>query len=123
MIRGIALSMCCGLCLLLGVSAFARNLSDINREAFEGEKAEEPAEGVESPFVPKSKTKESLTVEDLILTGVAVGERDSYALISGVLVRVGERVAGYRIRQIGLDHVVLQQLEKRVVLRLQGRLQ
>lgn len=117
----LVLLLCC-----LGVVSWsvanARNLSDLNRESFEGDKAEEPTDAGESPFVPKSKTKEELTIDDLILTGVAVGQQESFALISGVMVRVGERVAGHRVRQIGLDHVVLQQLDKRVILRLQGGL-
>lgn len=119
--RGLWLVVC-GLGALVWHGASARTLSDLNRESFEGEKVEEPTETGESPFVPKSKTKEELTIEDLILSGIAVGQKESFALISGVLVRIGERVAGHRVRSIGLDHVVLQQLDKRVILRLQGGL-
>lgn len=118
--NGAALAVMVPLCAV--PVAFATPLSDLNREAFE--KAVEPGEegeGVASPFVPRAAVpKEDLVVEELQLFGIVVGDDEAYALVSGNLVRNGDRIAGYRVRQIGTDHIVLQKLDKRVILHLEG---
>jgi Tfp pilus assembly protein PilP len=98
----------------------ARILSDMTLETFrKGEVAPEE-EGVESPFVPKKEVQEDVVVEDLKLSGIAIGDAESFALIGGHAVRVGDRLGGFRVRQIGKDHVVLQRLDRRVILRFEG---
>ncbi|MBI4237900.1 MAG: hypothetical protein HY696_05715 [Deltaproteobacteria bacterium] len=99
----------------------AGSLSDLNREQFD-QKFEVKETTPESPFVPKSVAKEELLVQDLQLNGVALGQSTGYALISGHVVRMGDRLAGYRVRYIGDDQVVLQRLDEQVVLRMQGGL-
>lgn len=107
-------------CTVAG-GAQAGSLSDLNREQFD-QKFEVKETTPESPFVPKSVAKEELLVQDLQLNGVALGMSTGYALISGHVVRMGDRLAGYRVRYIGDDQVVLQRLDEQVVLRMQGGL-
>lgn len=98
--------------------ASAGSLSELNRTSFDQGMATDEAATEQSPFVPKPVAKGELLVQDLRLTGLVVGESTSYALISGHAVSTGDRIAGFSVKQIGTDHVILQHLDKRVVLHL-----
>ncbi|GEM_PF-6026449 len=114
----------CGVMIAMSVVGLAdgKPLSDLNVPAFQKETAPVGGPAVESPFVPKEVGKEELLVQDLRLTGIAIGASSGFALISGNVVQLNDQLAGYHVRQIATDHVVLQHLDKRVVLRLQGGL-
>lgn len=112
----IAWMLCVG---LWAHPVLAGSLSELNRESFDqGTATDEAAATEQSPFVPKPVAKGELLVQDLRLTGLVVGESASYALISGHAVSTGDRIAGFTVKQIGTDHVILQHLDKRVVLHL-----
>lgn len=106
---------------LLAPHLHASPLSDLGREAFD-KKMTTQGPSVESPFVPKPIAKDALLVQDLQLSGVALTDGAGYALISGQVVRLGDRIAGYHVKYIGDDQVILQHLDEQVVLRLQGGL-
>lgn len=115
---------------LFSTAVYAQPLSDLNLEAVgmgDLNTTEESKSGPEgdlmNPWTGQSVNRapaSDLAAEDLLLYGIVVGEEEAYALVSGNMLRVGERIAGYRVRQIGTDNVILQKLDKRVVLRLQG---
>lgn len=102
--------------------AYANPLSELNIQDFE-KRSKESAPTLESPFVPKQTAKEEILVEDLKLSGVAIGDGESFALVSGNVLQLGDRIAGYRVKQISRDGVVLQRLDKRLVLRMEGSVQ
>ncbi|MBI2345915.1 MAG: hypothetical protein HYV03_03355 [Deltaproteobacteria bacterium] len=108
-------------CCAMPVAGSAESLSDLNLQGFEQKKSEvvTPAR---SPFVPQQAGKEELLVQDLRLTGVAYREGEAYALVSGNVVTVGDRLGGYRVSSIERHRVVLRKLDETVVLRLEGTL-
>ncbi|MBI4367433.1 MAG: hypothetical protein HY543_11490 [Deltaproteobacteria bacterium] len=111
------------LLLLLGsVSAQAESLSDLNMQQFQEKKEAQTVAPARSPFMPQRVGKEELLVQDLRLTGVAYSEAESYALVSGTLVQVGDRLGGYRVTVIERTRVVLRKLDETVILKLEGAL-
>jgi len=104
----------------LGRPCLAQWISDLNRQAFEdlikGMEKHAPA----SPFAAGVSTAEDLTIEDLVLTGVVRNDARSYALISGYLVQVGDRIAGFRVDSIETGKVVLKRFDEAYVLTMGG---
>jgi len=105
----------------LPTSAAAQSLSDIDTTGFERQRSEYEVRGHTDPFAGGVSAAEDLALEDLQLTGIAFrGEGDAYALISGYLVRPGDRIAGYRVERIEKDRVRLKRLNDVIVLALGG---
>jgi hypothetical protein len=113
--------------LLAGTArmGWAQALSDFNWEGFQKRTG---AEGVEtqvhaSPFSSGVSTVETLSVDELQLSGIVYASpSDSYALISGYVVRPGDLIAGYRVEAIERDKVKLDRVGKKFVLVLGGGL-
>lgn len=107
--------------LLAGGSAAAQSLSDIDLSTFEQQQAGEGGQAHTNPFASGAVAADDLAVEDLQLTGIVYrSEAESYALISGYLVRTGDRIAGYRVDAIEKDKVALRRVNEVLVLALGG---
>jgi len=99
-------------------TAFASSLSELNTKGFQDRTA--PAvKTSENPFIKQNISTEDLVVEDLHLTGIIYNPSESYALISGFVLKEDEGIAGYKVKVIERDHVVLRQLDLVKVLRLE----
>lgn len=108
-------------CVTWAVVARAKSLSDLNLDEFQEQKTETTAPAM-NPFLPPRVAKEELLVQDLRLTGVAYTEGEAYALVSGMIIRVGDRISEYRVSTIERSRVILRKLDETVVLRLEGAL-
>lgn len=100
---------------------WAESLSDLNMQDFSQKKVQTTAPA-RSPFIPQHTGKEELLVQDLRLTGVAYSEGESYALVSGSIVRINDRLGAYRVSTIERNRVVLRKLDETVILRMEGTL-
>jgi hypothetical protein len=116
MIRFFVLPFICLLTFAGGVSA--SSLSELNTKGFQ-DRAVPVAKSSENPFVRQNISSEELLIEDLNLTGIVYRSDDSFALISGYVVKEGDDIAGYKVKGIERDHVVLRQLDQVKVLRLE----
>ena len=105
---------------LVATCAYAQSISDIDLQAFQGLTGKETVQAHTDPFASGSSAAEDLTVEDLQLSGIVFGGGDSYALISGYLVRPGDLIAGYRVDAIEKDRVRLRRINDVFVLVLGG---
>lgn len=101
-------------------TAFAQSLSDLNVSAFENLSKGEEKRVPTSPFAPGTSTAEDLTLEDLVLTGIAMNESRTYALISGYLVQRGDRIAGFKVDAIEKGRVILRRMDEVYVLTMGG---
>ena len=108
--------------LLCSGSALAQSLSDMDLSSFERQSSSQPeVQAHTNPFSSGVSAAEDLAVEDLQLTGIVYrSEAESYALVSGYLVRPGDRIAGYRVDKIEKDRVRLKRLNEVIVLALGG---
>lgn len=99
-----------------------QSLSDLDLSTLEQQtQTEEATQSHTNPFASGSSTAEDLAIEDLQLTGVVYrNESEGYALISGYLVRPGDRIAGYRVDNIEKDKVKLRRLNEVIILALGG---
>lgn len=104
-----------------GAIVFAESLSDLNVQDFT-QKKEKTVAPARNPFVPARTEKEQMLVQDLRLSGVAYAEGEAYALVSGSIVRVGDRLGGYRVSVIERERVVLRKLDESVILKMEGAL-
>jgi hypothetical protein len=109
-------------CILMGRALWAQSLSDLDWEGFEQQSVGLRIQPHTDPFARGVVTADELTVEELQLTGVAYSDRTdkAYALISGYLVRPGDRIAGYRVDKIEKNRVRLRRLDEVVILSLGG---
>lgn len=108
--------------LVLPSAAYPQAMSEINVDGFE-KKAESGSTGmVKSPFTPAQPSPRDMLVEDLYLTGIAIGAGKSYALVSGHILTEGDSIAGLRVKSITKGKVVLQHLDKVHTLYLEGGL-
>lgn len=99
----------------------AQSLSDIDMTTFEVQKEQYEVQSRANPFASGVSTAEDLTIESLQLTGIVYGdEQNSYALVSGYLVRPGDKIAGYRVDSIEKDKVKLRRVDDVYVLALGG---
>jgi hypothetical protein len=98
--------------------AFAASLSDLNMKAFQNRTAPTTTAS-ENPFLKKNLSPSDLMVEDLTLTGIVYRPDEAFALVSGYIVKEGEDIAGYRVKLIEADHIVLKQLDQIKILRLE----
>ncbi|MBI2343424.1 MAG: hypothetical protein HYV02_03680 [Deltaproteobacteria bacterium] len=100
-----------------GDGAWGRALSERNEPSFQAAGSETESAS-DNPFLLRETEKAAVDVKALRLTGIAVSDDASYALVNGRMVHIGDRVGGYRVRQIGLDHLLLQQLDERIIVKL-----
>lgn len=104
--------------LTFTVSAHASSLSELNTKGF-NDRAKPAVRSTENPFLKQNVSPEDLLVEDLNLTGIIYGSNEAYALISGNTVKEGDVIAGFKVKSIEKDHVVLRQLDQVKILRLE----
>lgn len=97
----------------------AQTMSELNLKEFDKEPFDLDIKQ-QNPFAPTRTFSHDLTEEDLFLTGTAVGTYDSYALISGHVVKEGGSIAGLTVKSIGRNQVVLQHLDRVIKLNLAG---
>lgn len=109
------------LVLLLGLPCVlhSQGMSELDLQGF-SKKGPVGTGTVKNPFSASRSSAEDLLPEDLFLTGVAIGEGRSFALISGSIVREGDAIAGLKVRTISKDRVILQKLDKIHTLYLDG---
>ena len=100
------------------IPAFASSLSELNTKGFQ-ERSTPPIRAAENPFLKRNISPEDLIAEDLNLTGIIYNTSNAYALISGYILQEGDEIAGYKIKLIERDHVVLRQLDQVKVLKLE----
>lgn len=99
----------------------AQSLSDLDWDGFEAQTSEKTTRSHIDPFAGGSTSAEDLAVEELQLSGIVYrDENDAYALISGYLVRPGDRIAGYRVDLIEKDKVRLKRVDDVFILSLGG---
>lgn len=107
--------------LLLSGAVRAQALSDLDTSQFESLSKGEEQRAPTSPFTGGVSTAEDLTLEDLVLTGIAMNENRSYALISGYLVQRGDHIAGFKVESIEKDRVILRRADEVYVLTMGGQ--
>ncbi len=99
----------------------AQSLSDMQWEKFVGLSAGQNVKTHTDPFAGGVSSAEDLSIEELNLTGIVYGsDEDAYALISGYLVRVGDKIASYKVDLIEKDKVRLKRVDDVYVLTLGG---
>lgn len=98
--------------------AFASSLSELNMKGFQ-DRVAPTIKASENPFMKQNVSPDEMTVEDLHLSGIIYSPDNAYALISGYVVQEGGNIAGYKVKVIERDHVVLKQLDQMKVLKLE----
>ena len=96
----------------------AGSLSDLNTTGFQS-RTKPAALSAENPFLKRELAPSDLMVEDLTLTGIVYHPEEAYALISGYIIREGDDIAGYKVKVVERDHVVLRQLDQVRILKLE----
>lgn len=110
-----------GMVFLGFCAVHAQSLSDIDMAAFQLQKEQYEIQSRTNPFASGITTAEDLTVDSLQLTGIVFkDEKTSYALISGYLVKPGDKIAGYKVEVIEKDRVRLRRVDDVFVLALGG---
>lgn len=103
-------------------SSSAQSLSDLDVVELERQ-TESKTVSHTNPFMGGAQSAEDMTVEDLQLAGVVYkNSAEAYALISGYLMRAGDKIAGYKIDKIEKDRVTLKRLDDVIVLAIEGGL-
>jgi hypothetical protein len=99
----------------------AQSLSDFDWEGFEGGGGAPKVQSHTDPFASGAVAADDLSVEDLQLTGIVFKENGkAFALVSGYLVRPGDRIAGFRVDRIDKETVRLKRLDEVYILALGG---
>lgn len=107
-------------CALVSASAFSQGMSELDVKGFNRSNDISELGGTKNPFAPTRSSPQDMILEDLYLSGVALGSGRNFALISGYTVREGDSVAGLRVKAIYKDRVVLQDLDKVHTLYIEG---
>ena len=102
-------------------SLFANTLSDLNVKGFRGDESMQMKEK-RSPFVYSRPAQDEILPHDLHLTGIAYNSGSSYALVSGYVLRLGDRIGGYRVIDIKSNQVTIKRLDESYILKLGGGL-
>jgi hypothetical protein len=108
---------------ILGTGFVAEAASDpnlvsiLNMEGFD-KKIPVGARIEENPFV---KPVDEYSISELVLTGVVIGKRKQAALISGVIVTVGDRIGNNTVLSIERKRVVLKNADGIFSLSFRGR--
>lgn len=99
----------------------AQSISDLDLGGLERLSPDQETRTHTNPFATSASAAEDLAVEDLQLTGIVWrDDNNSYALISGYLVRPGDKIAGFRVDKIEADKVRLRRIDEVIVLALGG---
>lgn len=108
--------------LLTAGQLSAQSISDLDLSSFERQTSgQQEMKTHTNPFTSGASAAEDLAIEDLQLTGIVYrGDSEAFALISGYLVRPGDRIAGYRVDKVEKDRVRLKRLNEVIVLALGG---
>jgi len=94
------------------------SLSDLNTSGFQG-RTRPSSISTENPFLKKGVSPSELMMEDLTLTGIVYHPDEAYALISGYVIREGDDIAGYKVKVVERDHIVLRQLDQVKILKIE----
>lgn len=106
--------------LLFSSVASAQSLSDLDTMGLERQ-TENKIVSHTNPFAGGSLSAEDMAVEDLQLAGIVYRDPgDAFALISGYLVKPGDKIAGYRVDKIEKDRVMLKRLDEVIILAIEG---
>ncbi len=109
--------------LIIGPSSSlcAQSLSDFDIGALENRSGNAQTRAHVNPFAKGSSTAEEIAVEDLQLTGIVFKDESvAFALISGYLVKPGDKIAGFKVDRIENTKVHLKRLDETIVLSLGG---
>lgn len=107
--------------LTISWTAYSQSLSDMQWEGFQKKHGKTSVKVQSDPFASSGTAVEDLSIEELQLSGIVYyNENDAYALISGYLVRPGDRIAGYRVDIIEREKVKLRRVDEVYVLVLGG---
>lgn len=98
--------------------AGAESLSELDTKGFQDKSALQSS-GAKNPFVPQKASLQDLMVEDLHLGGIIYNQDEAYALVSGYVIKEGDEIAGYKVKAIERDHIVLRQLDQVRILQLE----
>lgn len=102
-------------------ASFGQGLSELNLQTFEKKSVTQPgSEAVKNPFSAGRTSPKDMILEDLFLNGVVIGGSENYALVSGHVLKVGDSIAGLRVRSIDSGKVVLQELDQIYTLYFDG---
>jgi len=99
----------------------AQSLSDLAWKDFHEQTSDKEVQTHTDPFAGGASSAGDLSIEELQLSGIVYrDENDAFALISGYLVRPGDRIAGYRVDLIEKDKVRLRRVDDIFILSLGG---
>lgn len=95
----------------IAISAYAQSISDIDLDGFKKLNPQVDVQEHTDPFSSGVAPAENMMVEDLKLYGIAYrSPSESFALISGYLVRPNDSIAGYRVQKIETTKVFLSRV-------------
>lgn len=104
---------------LFSLALQAAPLSDVSIEDFEkGPAALNPSP--KSPFLPTSRLGEDLDVGSLVVQGIVYGKPFRMALVSGRIIREGEKLGKYSVEKIEKDRISLSFESSQFQLRLEN---
>ncbi|MFH0799340.1 MAG: hypothetical protein V2A66_04065 [Pseudomonadota bacterium] len=107
--------------IFFGATLVAQSLSDMDMSSLESQTSGHEGKLHSNPFSKGAPSAEEMAPEDLQLTGIIYrNEGNAYALVSGYLVRPGDRIAGYKVDTIEKSKVKLRRLDEVIVLSLGG---
>ena len=106
-------------CALAPPAAWGEAISDLARDLFE-QGAGSLAPVQRSPFVPAFQTSEEVDVAALLVQGVIYGKKLKMALLSGRVIREGEKVGRYTVEEIQPDHVEVSAGTSRHLLKVEN---
>lgn len=94
-------------------------LSDLGREEFErGPASLSPTP--RSPFVPTYRPSEDVDVNTLLVQGILYGRNVRMVLLSGMIIREGEKIGKYKVDEVRPETVVLSQESSLYQLKLEN---
>jgi hypothetical protein len=106
------------LIIAVATPLFAASLSELDVKGFQ-QRTVPATKAIENPFMKQNVSMKDVMIEDLNLNGIVYSPADSYALVSGFVVKEGDEIGGYKVKLIERDHVILKQLDQVKVLRLE----
>lgn len=101
--------------LVVGVSALVIGAAVIGR----AQTADRPAVTAAAPASPAGQATQAVAAppqDGLALSGIVLGGKDSYAVINGTIVLVGDRLDGYLVTEITEASVTLKDARGRTTL-------
>lgn len=96
----------------------AVSFSEINRPVFKQLSHPDSVQQQTNPFIEGAASTEDLVIEDLQLMGIAVGHDGAYAIVNGLVIEEGDSIAGFKVKSITHNKVLLKRLDEVFVLSL-----